>query len=320
MAERWAVSADGRTWTFDLRDGLRWRTAKPLDAPQVVASFRRAFAPKTAAPFAELFDALSNAQAVQAGKLAAEALGVAAPDARTRGVHPEPQRGPAGVADPADRVPGVPAGGGGIRHAAHASGTTGRQRRLSIARRGRRRPTSLWNATRASTMRPTSRSSACASRSPKTRRPSCSASPPAICTSPKRCRRNRWTYCAKRFGNAAADFALSGRFLARHESDASRLSGTIPPCARRCRWRWIATSSPVTSPVGRTTRLRHLVPARHPRLHRRADAWAEGHPGAAARRGAKALYRAAGYSAERAAGAGVALQHLHAAPTHGAWR
>jgi oligopeptide transport system substrate-binding protein len=82
IAERWEVSADGRTWTFHLREDLRWSNGEPLDAPQVVASFRRAFAPKTAAPFAELFDALSNAQAVQAGKLAPEALGVAAPDAR----------------------------------------------------------------------------------------------------------------------------------------------------------------------------------------------------------------------------------------------
>ncbi len=82
IAERWEVSADGRTWTFHLREGLRWSNGETLDAPQMVASFRRAFAPKTAAPFAELFDALSNAQAVQAGKLAPEALGVAAPDAR----------------------------------------------------------------------------------------------------------------------------------------------------------------------------------------------------------------------------------------------
>lgn len=58
IAERWEVSADGRTWTFHLRQGLRWSNGEPLDAPQAVASFRRVFAPKTAAPFAELFDAL----------------------------------------------------------------------------------------------------------------------------------------------------------------------------------------------------------------------------------------------------------------------
>lgn len=80
MAERWEVSTDGRTWTFHLRKDLYWSNGETLDASQIVASFRRAFSPATAAPFAELFDALRNAQAVQAGKLPADALGVAAPD------------------------------------------------------------------------------------------------------------------------------------------------------------------------------------------------------------------------------------------------
>ncbi|MGY4517320.1 oligopeptide transport system substrate-binding protein [Lysobacter sp. HA18] len=83
MAQRWSVSPDGRTWTFVLRDGLRWSNGEALDAKQIVASFRRAFAPMTAAPFGELFDALHNAKAVQAGDVAPTALGVDAPDART---------------------------------------------------------------------------------------------------------------------------------------------------------------------------------------------------------------------------------------------
>ena len=83
MAERWYVSPDGRTWTFHLREGLHWSNGKPLDAPQIVASFQRAFSPKTAAPFAELFDALHNAQAVQAGDVPPTRLGVCAADART---------------------------------------------------------------------------------------------------------------------------------------------------------------------------------------------------------------------------------------------
>lgn len=83
MAARWSVSKDGRTWTFVLRDGLRWSNGEALDAPQVVASFRRAFAPATAAPFGELFGALHNAKAVQAGDAPPTALGVEAPGART---------------------------------------------------------------------------------------------------------------------------------------------------------------------------------------------------------------------------------------------
>jgi oligopeptide transport system substrate-binding protein len=83
MAQRWSVSRDGRVWTFTLRDDLRWSNGEVLDAGQVVASFRRAFAPATAAPFGELFDALHGARAVQAGELPPESLGIAAPDPRT---------------------------------------------------------------------------------------------------------------------------------------------------------------------------------------------------------------------------------------------
>jgi oligopeptide transport system substrate-binding protein len=83
IAQSWSVAADGRTWTFHLRDGLKWSNGEGLDAPQVVASFQRAFAPATAAPFAAQLDAIANAADVQAGKVAPGKLGVAAPDART---------------------------------------------------------------------------------------------------------------------------------------------------------------------------------------------------------------------------------------------
>ena len=61
MAERWEVSADGRDWTFHLRAGLRWSNGEKLTAAHVVSSFRRAFMPATAAPFAVHFDALESA-------------------------------------------------------------------------------------------------------------------------------------------------------------------------------------------------------------------------------------------------------------------
>jgi oligopeptide transport system substrate-binding protein len=82
-AERWDVSADGLTWIFHLRGGLHWSNGEALDAQQIVASFQRAFAPATTAPFAEQFGALRNADSVQQGKLPPTALGVEAPDART---------------------------------------------------------------------------------------------------------------------------------------------------------------------------------------------------------------------------------------------
>ena len=82
-AERWETSADGLTWTFHLRPRLTWSNGETLDAAQIAASFRRAFAPSTAAPFAEQFGALRNAQTVAQGKTPLSALGVDAPDART---------------------------------------------------------------------------------------------------------------------------------------------------------------------------------------------------------------------------------------------
>ena len=83
MAERWDVSPDGHMWNFHLRADLRWSNGERLQAWQIVASFRRAFAPSTSAPFAEQFDALQNAQQVQQGKLPLRALGVSAPDSHT---------------------------------------------------------------------------------------------------------------------------------------------------------------------------------------------------------------------------------------------
>lgn len=83
LAERWDVSEDGRTWTFHLREGLRWSNGEPLDAGQVLASLRRAFEPATAAPFAAHLDAIEHAAAVQRGERPPAALGVSAPDAHT---------------------------------------------------------------------------------------------------------------------------------------------------------------------------------------------------------------------------------------------
>lgn len=83
LAERWETSGDGRIWTFHLRADLRWSNGEPLDAAQIVASFRRGFAPATAAPFAAHFDAIANAGAVQRGAAPPDALGIAAPDPRT---------------------------------------------------------------------------------------------------------------------------------------------------------------------------------------------------------------------------------------------
>lgn len=83
MASHWETSEDGLSWRFHLREDLYWSNGEPIDADQVVASFRRAFEPATAAPHAALFDAVRNAAAVQRGEQPPDALGVSAPDPRT---------------------------------------------------------------------------------------------------------------------------------------------------------------------------------------------------------------------------------------------
>jgi oligopeptide transport system substrate-binding protein len=83
LAESWTISEDGRTYTFTLREGLKWSDGSPLTADDVVWSFRRLLTPATAARFASFFYAIENARAVVRGEQAPEKLGVSSPDPHT---------------------------------------------------------------------------------------------------------------------------------------------------------------------------------------------------------------------------------------------
>jgi oligopeptide transport system substrate-binding protein len=54
-AEKWEVSDDGLTWTFHLRDGLKWSNGDPLVAQDFVNGVTRQLEPKTASPRAYYF-------------------------------------------------------------------------------------------------------------------------------------------------------------------------------------------------------------------------------------------------------------------------
>ena len=53
QAESWTTSEDGLTWTFTMRDGLKWSDGTELNAKDFEYSFKRMANPDTAAPYAE---------------------------------------------------------------------------------------------------------------------------------------------------------------------------------------------------------------------------------------------------------------------------
>lgn len=83
VAESYSVSDDGLTYTFNLRDGLKWSDGQSLTAADFVYSFRRLLTPETAARFASQLYPIVNAQAVNRGEKEPDALGVMAEDAQT---------------------------------------------------------------------------------------------------------------------------------------------------------------------------------------------------------------------------------------------
>jgi len=83
-AESWTASSDGLTWTFRLRDGLKWSNGEALTAQDFVDSWRRALEPALAAENAWYLYAIRGAEDFNAGRNPDPAsLGLAAPDART---------------------------------------------------------------------------------------------------------------------------------------------------------------------------------------------------------------------------------------------
>jgi oligopeptide transport system substrate-binding protein len=83
-AKSWEVSADGLTWTFHLREGLRWSNGEALNAADFVQSWRRILSPALGAEYANLLYPIKNAEAFNLGTIADPAvLGLSAPDATT---------------------------------------------------------------------------------------------------------------------------------------------------------------------------------------------------------------------------------------------
>lgn len=83
-AESWEISEDGLTYTFHLREGLKWSDGSPLTSQDYLFTFQRILTPVTAAQYLNMLtDYVVNAQEFYDGTATAEDLGIKAPDEKT---------------------------------------------------------------------------------------------------------------------------------------------------------------------------------------------------------------------------------------------
>ena len=82
-ASAWTVSADGLTYEFTLRSGLRWSNGDPLTAEDFVFSLRRLVDPATASPYAQIVDMIAGAGEITVGQRSPATLGARAANPTT---------------------------------------------------------------------------------------------------------------------------------------------------------------------------------------------------------------------------------------------
>ena len=85
LAEGCEISDDGLTYTFTLKDGLKWSDGSDLTAEDFVYSWKRAADAKTGCEYSYMLDVIAGYDEAQEGN--PDALQVSAPDAKTIVVH-----------------------------------------------------------------------------------------------------------------------------------------------------------------------------------------------------------------------------------------
>jgi len=83
LASSWGTSPDGLTYTFRLRDGLRFSDGSTLDAGDVRRSWLRILDPQVRATAPDVLNVIVGAADRIAGRASENAVGISAPDART---------------------------------------------------------------------------------------------------------------------------------------------------------------------------------------------------------------------------------------------
>ncbi len=83
MASSWDISSDGKTYTFHLRDNLKFSDGSPITANDFVYSWQRLVNPKTASPYGFLIRSVVNANQIMNKTVPVTSLGVSAPNQNT---------------------------------------------------------------------------------------------------------------------------------------------------------------------------------------------------------------------------------------------
>jgi dipeptide transport system substrate-binding protein len=83
MAKEWKISADGKKYTFILRDGIKWTNGDPVTAGDFEYAWKRLLDPKTASDAAFLAYPIEGAQAYNSGKGSADDVKIKAVDDKT---------------------------------------------------------------------------------------------------------------------------------------------------------------------------------------------------------------------------------------------
>ncbi len=77
-AESWEISDDGLHYTFHIRRHARWSDGSPVTAADFEYGFKRSLDPATGSKYTKILSPIKNAEAVAAGTLPLDALGVKA--------------------------------------------------------------------------------------------------------------------------------------------------------------------------------------------------------------------------------------------------
>jgi oligopeptide transport system substrate-binding protein len=79
LAEKVAISDDGLTYKFTLKDDIKWSNGEPITAQDFLYSWKKLVTPETIGPNAYLLDNVKNSKEIRNGEKSVDEMGISAP-------------------------------------------------------------------------------------------------------------------------------------------------------------------------------------------------------------------------------------------------